>query len=418
MVTVTSRFRVRNGLETEVRKAFLERPRLVQKADGFCGIEVLSDAKDPTVFYLVTRWTSEAAFRAWHCSDAHHQSHAMMPKGLKLDAAFTQLVVRNRIEDTAGFSHFDDALEGRTVRLAEWLMASDCVFALILGSDGTIRLRNRASERIFLPNSEAGTGLAIWDYLTCSDADYFREKFASSCIGEACFPLNLVDGRGNQISTEVTIIECTGGFLLIGALEQRYAQSLQDEMQTLANQLSVMTRELSQKNKQLQTLAQTDALTGLANRRAFYEALEREIVRASRFGKSLTLIVADIDHFKPINDQFGHVVGDGVLARVGRVFALEARRYDLAARYGGEEFVVLLPETSVADGVAAAERLRKNISSTPFPDYQKQVTISLGVAAFRVSDSAESFVARADSALYVAKTAGRNRVEWVEPVLI
>ena len=82
MVTVISRFRVRNGLREQVGQAFLNRPRLVEKAAGFCGLEVLTDAQDPALFFLVTRWTDEPSFRAWHSSEAHHQSHAFMPPGL------------------------------------------------------------------------------------------------------------------------------------------------------------------------------------------------------------------------------------------------------------------------------------------------------------------------------------------------
>jgi diguanylate cyclase len=131
----------------------------------------------------------------------------------------------------------------------------------------------------------------------------------------------------------------------------------------------------------------------------------------------LTLIIADIDHFKAINDQFGHVVGDVVLARTGQVFAEDSRPYDLNARYGGEEFVRLLPEIAVPEAVIVAERMRKNIAAASFPDYPQQVTISLGVAAMRAADSAEEFVARADAALYLAKNGGRNRVDWIDPVL-
>ena len=97
MVTVISRFRVRNGLEEEVRRAFLDRPRLVEKAAGFCGLDVLTDAATPSVFLLLTRWTDESSFRAWHRSEAHHQSHAMMPQGLKLDATFTSLTIGHSI---------------------------------------------------------------------------------------------------------------------------------------------------------------------------------------------------------------------------------------------------------------------------------------------------------------------------------
>src|ERR1700689_2967773 len=99
MITVMSRFRVRNGLEAEVRLSFVNRPRLVENAPGFRGLEVMTDAADPTVFLLLTRWTDEASFKTWHCSDAHHQSHRFMPRGLKLDPSFTSLTIGNNIEN-------------------------------------------------------------------------------------------------------------------------------------------------------------------------------------------------------------------------------------------------------------------------------------------------------------------------------
>ena len=95
MILAISRFRVANGMEAEVREAFRNRPRLVEDAPGFLGMEVLTDRDDPSVFYLHTRWTDAKSFRAWHTSDAHKRSHAGMPKGLRLDAAFTQLTLLN-----------------------------------------------------------------------------------------------------------------------------------------------------------------------------------------------------------------------------------------------------------------------------------------------------------------------------------
>jgi heme-degrading monooxygenase HmoA len=126
MVTVISRFRVRNGLEEEVRKAVLNRPRLVENASGFCGLEVLTDATDPAVFLLLTRWRDESSFRAWHGSAAHHESHGLMPQGLKLDAAFTSLTVGNRIEDPAGVQTLSDAMgpDGGAFALADRVQRS------------------------------------------------------------------------------------------------------------------------------------------------------------------------------------------------------------------------------------------------------------------------------------------------------
>jgi heme-degrading monooxygenase HmoA len=93
VILALSRFKVANGLENDVARAFLNRPRMVEQAEGFLGMEVFTDSKDASVFYLYTRWTTESAFRQWHASEAHHASHKSIPKGLKLDAAFTQLIV-------------------------------------------------------------------------------------------------------------------------------------------------------------------------------------------------------------------------------------------------------------------------------------------------------------------------------------
>jgi heme oxygenase (mycobilin-producing) len=97
MIVALSRFKVANGLEESVAQAFVNRPRVVEDAPGFLGLEVFNDRADPSVFYLSTRWNSESAFRTWHASEAHHTSHRAMPKGLKLDAAFTQLLVLERL---------------------------------------------------------------------------------------------------------------------------------------------------------------------------------------------------------------------------------------------------------------------------------------------------------------------------------
>src|SRR5271168_3178232 len=169
MVTVISRFRVRNGLENEVRTAFINRPRLVEKAPGFCGLQVLTDASDTTVFFLVTRWADEESYRAWHGGAAHRQSHDFMPPGLKLDPSFTSLTVANSIDDPAGIRNLSDALEGQTVAISQWLMESDAVFALLLDPDGTIRARNRMAGRVF--PSDPAKNLKLWDYLVCSDVD-------------------------------------------------------------------------------------------------------------------------------------------------------------------------------------------------------------------------------------------------------
>jgi diguanylate cyclase (GGDEF)-like protein len=418
VVTVISRFRVRNGLEEEVRGAFLNRPRLVEKTPGFCGLEVLTDAEDSSVFLLITRWTDEPAFRAWHRSEAHHQSHDMIPQGLKLDATFTSITIGHRIEDPAGAQTLSDALEGQTVGLARWLTESDSVSALLLAPDGRIRARNQASYRDFPLNPAKNLGFSIWDYPACSDLDRLRHKLSDSgAQPDGSLLLNLVDGQENPITLDVGLVRCSGAILLLASKERRYDSQFQTEILTLTNDLSLMMRETSRKNRELNEanetiarLARTDALTGLANRRTLDETFAREIARAERLGGDLSVAFADLDHFKSINDRYGHIAGDEVLARAAAVFKSQSRPYDLAARYGGEEFILVLPGTSAGDAVAIAERIRQEIADLQVPG-GPQITISLGVAGWMPGETPEELIARADAALYQAKNAGRNRVE-------
>jgi diguanylate cyclase (GGDEF)-like protein len=419
VVTVISRFRVRNGLGREVCRAFLDRPRLVEKAAGFCGLDVATDAADPSVFLLLTRWTDEASFQTWHRSEAHHQSHAMMPQGLKLDATFTSLTIANSIEDPAGIQTLNDALEGQTVGLSQWLTESDSVFALLLAPDGAIRARNKAAYRIFPPDPAKNFGLSIWDYLVCSEVQDLRQRLSEAGTRQdGCLLLNIANGQQDPITLEVGLVRCSGAILLLGTQERRHDSQFETEILELSNDLSLMMRESARKNRELQVanetikwLARTDGLTGLANRRTHDETLVREMFRAARSQEDLSMVMADLDHFKSINDQYGHVTGDQVLARTAAVLKSQSRPYDLAARYGGEEFVLILPGTSTDEAIATAERIRKEIANLTVPGCPQPITISLGVAGWIAGETPQVFVARADAALYRAKSAGRNRVE-------
>jgi len=418
VITVISRFRVRNGLEEQVRRAFLGRPGLVEKAAGFCGLNVLTDATDPAVFLLLTRWTDTESFQAWHRSELHHKSHKWIPHGLKLDPSFTSLTVGNHIEDASRIQNLSNVFESQPVALSQWLMESNAVFALLLAADGTILARNRASDRVFPADPAKSFGSSIWDYLVGSDAQHLRERLSATAgPDDGCVLLNLADGKQNPITQEVALIRCGKATLLLGTPEYRHDSNFQTEILKLTNDLSVMMRESARKNRELKAanetverLARTDELTGLANRRTLDEALQREIARAERRADNLSVIMADLDRFKSINDEYGHNAGDQVLAAAAAVFGSQLRRYDLAARYGGEEFVFLLPGTSSAEATIVAERVRKKVEQIKIPACPRQVTISLGVASWCGGETAEALVARADAALYEAKTAGRNRV--------
>lgn len=165
--------------------------------------------------------------------------------------------------------------------------------------------------------------------------------------------------------------------------------------------------------REMHTLAHTDALTGLANRRAAQEALGREVARAARYQRELALLMLDLDRFKVLNDGHGHPVGDRVLVALAERLRAHVRASDLVARWGGEEFVVLAPETPAADAERLAEHLRAQVARDPFLDGHR-ITVSVGVASHREGDEVETLVARSDAALYRAKAGGRNRVAIVD----
>ncbi len=173
--------------------------------------------------------------------------------------------------------------------------------------------------------------------------------------------------------------------------------------------------ELRIKNEQLSRLSTTDPLTGLRNRRYVDEILNIEVLRARRYGSPLTVLMADIDHFKAVNDQHGHQAGDAVLRGVADILTGSLRATDVGGRYGGEEFIVIMAHNT-SDGAAHyADRWRQAIEGTRFntPDGAAVgVTISIGVASHHDAEqTAMDLVAEADAALYEAKQAGRNRVQ-------
>jgi len=155
-----------------------------------------------------------------------------------------------------------------------------------------------------------------------------------------------------------------------------------------------------------------DGLTQIHNKRYLFEALDRELIRARRYDRQLSLLIFDIDFFKSINDQYGHLAGDHVLRELARIVQERIRRDEVFARYGGEEFVIVLPETPLAGGVALAENLRGRVESHAFAFQGERipVTISVGCAMLAEERTAAELIQRADDKLYEAKRGGRNKV--------
>lgn len=189
------------------------------------------------------------------------------------------------------------------------------------------------------------------------------------------------------------------------AMENLHRESLQSR-----RTLGVENLGLRQREAEMVEVSLTDALTKVGNRRKLDQSLLAEMSRMEREGAPLSVIMADIDHFKHVNDRYGHAGGDQALARFGELLRFATRPTDIVARYGGEEFVVLMPGTAMAEATDVADRLRRLLASERIDSIADPVTPSFGVAQCLPGEAADALIQRVDGALYRAKEAGRNRV--------
>lgn len=198
-----------------------------------------------------------------------------------------------------------------------------------------------------------------------------------------------------------------------GNLQQRITISTGDEISLLASRINEMANKITVFQKNMEKIAVTDQLTGLMNRHALPEIFDRECNRAKRNGTGVAIILMDIDHFKAVNDTYGHPAGDNVLRHIAAVCTTVVREYDYVFRYGGEEYLLLLPVSSKNNVAGMAERIRDYISRTPWVHETGNIslTASFGVAYFpEDGESPGDIIKKADDALYHAKKTGRNRV--------
>ena len=187
----------------------------------------------------------------------------------------------------------------------------------------------------------------------------------------------------------------------------------ESELQSLESVADICATSIQNAHyvERVKQLAYIDGLTGIFNRRFFELRILEEIERARRYGSGMAVIMADIDEFKHLNDEFGHLLGDEVLRQVSSLFHQQLRKIDVVCRYGGEEFAILLTQINAAQAVGIAEKLRRTVATHPFPGVPRTVTISAGVAAFPGhGKSRDELIRAADNGLYAAKQAGRNRV--------
>jgi two-component system, cell cycle response regulator len=267
-----------------------------------------------------------------------------------------------------------------------------------------IVLFNPAAERMFGYRADEITGqpltLLIPQALHAVHADHFRDFLhngeSSRVMGERP-EVRAARRDGGVFPVEISLSRSDGPD---GPLFTAMIRDITDRKQAEA---------------ELRLLATTDPLTGLANRRHLIDRAERELLRLQRFGNPFTLMTLDVDHFKRINDAYGHAAGDRALCSLAATCIGLVREMDMVGRMGGEEFTIVLPETCGDEAMAVAERIRLGIADLRFdadpPDSEFGFTVSLGVAECRWDDvRIEQPLARADQALYEAKAAGRNRV--------
>jgi diguanylate cyclase (GGDEF)-like protein len=280
--------------------------------------------------------------------------------------------------------------------------------AMLLLEDGMLMLR--AHEGRLTPRMQTGSELppaglcarAITSGKPVTENDVSRfEGYVpgfEETRSEMCLPL-------------VSLGETLGVLALESAHTNAFAPADAQPLESVADICAAAIQNARYFEK-VRQLAYVDGLTGIFNRRFFEMRMAEEIERAQRYENELSVIMIDIDNFKKLNDEFGHLLGDETLRQVSAIFAQNLRKVDIACRYGGEEFVILAPQTSGDHAHAVAEKLRKVVEGWSFPGVPRPVTITAGVSSFPANGKTrDELVKAADDALYLAKQRGRNRVQ-------
>jgi diguanylate cyclase (GGDEF)-like protein len=226
-------------------------------------------------------------------------------------------------------------------------------------------------------------------------------------------PVVMLTGCGNEETAVKALEQGAVGYLPKNGLT---AEKLTDAVDAAVKKWKDLEfgRETQEK---LEMLASVDPLTGLLNRRAILNKLDESIKHSRRYEINLSVIMLDIDHFKEVNDNYGHFIGDHVLKKIALFLQRKIRDTDAAGRLGGEEFLVVLPKAIMSSALTVAERIRENLATTKMKNLIGDVfsiTVSQGVASYKPGDSVSSLISRADDAMYSAKQNGRNRVEKCE----
>ncbi len=276
MIVALSRFRVANGLEAQVAAAFHDRPGLVDTAPGFLGLETFAGADDDAMFYLVTRWTNEASFRAWHRSPAHHASHRGIPKGLKLDPAFTRVVVMRRLAATADAPTLADVTADAAPVLADYLTRTRALYVIGADLDGRIRACSHAVAQRLQQPAAALVGASLWPLLTPTDAATLQQRIRDPRRApDERLLLNLLDAQAVPYTLACAVDVRPDGFLLVGEVPAGREHAAFEQLSQINNELATLTRENARKARALERVnAQLQA--EVAERQRAHEALRQQ----------------------------------------------------------------------------------------------------------------------------------------------
>jgi heme-degrading monooxygenase HmoA len=288
VILIVSRFKAQAGLEEAVRQSFRDRPRLVDHTAGFLGMEVFTDAVDPALFCLVTRWADHPSFDTWHKSDAHRLSHKYMPKGLKLVPGFTQVSRLERLPPGDGSLPLEEVAADAAPVLTRYLATSRAVHLLVASPDGTIRSANTAMATSLGVSEAELAGRLVWSLLTDHDAALLRDRAERGDRNyEEPLLLNFVDARNAPFTLECRCDVQSGYFILIGEPHCGNTEEFQAGLLGMNNQLAVLARENARQNKELRQTKQEleHALAELQNSHWHLKKLQEVLPLCMECGK-------------------------------------------------------------------------------------------------------------------------------------
>lgn len=291
------------------------------------------------------------------------------------------------------------------------------VAAATLDGDGILIEANAGFLRLIKTAQKQPIGV--------SAAQFFRQPDFATLAGMASGSdgeihrglLTIGDYMGQTRTLHARVWRSNGQLRVLAEYDIEELERLYDTVLELNRDYADAQLELAQANLKLQqreaqitAISLTDPLTGVGNRRRLEESLAREISRVQRTGGKLCAVMADLDHFKRVNDVHGHEGGDKVLVGFGELLRRQTRPTDITIRFGGEEFIVLMPHTDLQHALTVAERIRRAFADTLIEPLPAPITASFGVAEIKEGETGAELLQRADQALYAAKQSGRNRV--------